>query len=391
MYYIYGGWSFFFIGILWSSLILFFSSSFIVSFDWGSIWSVESWDMLFFFDFMGCSFLAVLSFIVSGVYFFSYYYMQVEVNNFRFFWVVFLFVLSMYVLIVSPNLLFFLLGWDGLGFTSFLLVAWFGCFSSRSASLKTYLINRFGDALFLLAIAFLLFQGHFNIFSMDFYVSWFIPLFLVLGSFTKSAQFPFSSWLPAAMAAPTPVSSLVHSSTLVTAGIYFLIRFSPILSSGIMLFVGVIGIFTMFFASLCAVLESDVKKIVAFSTLSQLGFMCFCVSVGLVSFSFFYLLIHACFKALMFISVGIFMLCGEHSQDIRNINGVWYFSPLVFLNLFVSVTSLSGFPFLSGFVLKDLIIYSLDCGIMNIFCSFLFTFSVIFTSLYSFRLFFLIT
>ena len=142
---------------------------------------------------------------------------------------------------------------------------------------------------------------------------------VVLATFTKRAQFPFRSWLPAAMAAPTPVSSLVHSSTLVTAGIYFLIRFKNLFSYNIFYMICIVGLFTMFFSRFCAIMEMDVKKVVAFSTLRQLGFMCFCVGVKYIKLCFFYLLVHACFKALMFISVGVFMVYGGHNQDIRKL------------------------------------------------------------------------
>lgn len=233
------------------------------------------------------------------------------------------------------------------------------------------------------------FQGHFNLFSYLDNRLWFVTFLILFATFTKRAQFPFRRWLPAAMAAPTPVSSLVHSSTLVTAGIYFLIRFNNLFSYGFCYVIRGIGLFTMFFSSFCAIMEMDLKKVVAFSTLRQLGFMCFSVGINFRGLCFFYLLVHACFKALMFISVGILMVFGGHNQDIRRLRKIWYFNPLIFLKLFISVISLRGVPFLSGFIFKDLIVYNIGNGVFNLLFVVVFVISIVFTRFYSFRLVFL--
>lgn len=377
------------LGFIFSRLVFFNFESAVVSFDFNSLISSEFIEGVFYLDWMGGCFIAVLFFIVRRVLFFSSSYMVGEVKKIRFFSLIFLFVSSMVVLILVPNLLFFFIGWDGLGFTSFLLVAWFGCFFSRSARVKTFLVKRFGDSLLFLGLVNFFFQGHFNLFTYFDRGLWFATCLILFATFTKRAQFPFRSWLPAAMAAPTPVSSLVHSSTLVTAGIYFLIRFKNLFSYGFCFIISGVGLFTMFFSSICAIMDMDLKKIVAFSTLRQLGFMCFTVGVNFTGLCFFYLLVHACFKALMFISVGVLMVFRGHNQDIRSLRNLWFFNPLIFLNLFVSVVSLRGVPFLSGFIFKDLIIYTLGSRVFNFFFIGVFVVSIILTSFYSFRLVFL--
>jgi len=228
--------------------------------------------------------------------------MEHEIFFKRFNGLVLAFVASMIFLILIPDLLFTLIGWDGLGLVRFLLIIYYLRGKSFNAGIKTYIINRLGDGFFMVGFGILILQGNWLIDSLKI-VFLFVFLF-VLGCFTKSAQFPFSRWLPDAMAAPTPVSALVHSSTLVTAGIFLLIRFSNCFSDAFFLFLGCIGFWTMFLASLSACLEHDSKKIIAYSTLRQLGLMIVSLSMGLISFAFFHLLTHAIFKALLFITSG---------------------------------------------------------------------------------------
>nr|AVP74412.1 NADH dehydrogenase subunit 5 [Eurylepta cornuta] len=322
-----------------------------------------SLDLLVLVDWVSLTFFFTLSIIVSCVLKFSSIYMENEKFFLRFHFLVYSFVFSMFCLIFFPHFFFLLVGWDGLGITSFLLVIYYLSSSSWAAGMKTYLINRLGDGLFLVALGLLLIQGHWDINGIaNNQVYWGFILVLVLGCFTKSAQFPFSSWLPAAMAAPTPVSSLVHSSTLVTAGIYLLIRFSSIIPNWMFFFIGVMGLWTLYGASLAACFECDAKKIVAYSTLSQLGFMVVSISSGLENFAFFHLITHAMFKAMMFICVGYFMVNNNHFQDFRSLSGMWKCSPFVSISLVVSGLSLIGFPFMSGFFSKELVLES------NLFC-----------------------
>ena len=227
------------------------------------------------------------------------------------------------------------LGWEGLGLTSLLLIGFFNTDYSLSSTLKTGLINRVGDV-------FLFSSG---LFCLSFSSSWVCFFFILLSAFVKSAQFPLFSWLPSAMAAPTPVSALVHSSTLVTAGLWLL--FSSCISS---FFFVVLGFFSAFFGGFIAVWDCDLKKVVAFSTISQLGFMFVCLSLFIVEFSFFYLLSHAFFKRLLFIGVGFLILSSSHAQAF----GIIYInsSPAFWLLCFVSLFAISGAPFFSGFFVK---------------------------------------
>ena len=191
-------------------------------------------------------------------------------------------------------------------------------------------------------------------------MSFFCLICLLLGSITKSAQIPFSTWLPAAIAAPTPVSSLVHSSTLVTAGVYVVIRFysSFLFYSGFCYFVFYIGVITCLMASLSAVYENDLKKVVAFSTLSQLGLMFMSLGLGLPVLAFFHLITHALFKALLFICAGTVIHSLGGNQDVRLIGGIWFVIPMVCVSLNVANLALCGFPFMGGFYSKDLILES---------------------------------
>nr|AKS04369.1 NADH dehydrogenase subunit 5 [Parasagitta elegans] len=297
------------------------------------------------FDSYSCAFLLLLILISSCVLIWSYYYMDLEGTYRRFLSLVLAFLMSMLFLVLFSTLYGALIGWDGLGITSFLLVIYFKNRKTLGSGMLTALTNRLGDC-FLLVLLALQFSHLLN--------SYVMTVLLLLTSMTKSAQFPFSSWLPAAMAAPTPVSALVHSSTLVTAGIYLLIRFNS-LGTEWMLMVGSV---TMTMAGLCACAEMDLKKIVALSTLSQLGVMMVALSVKLKELCFFHLTTHAMFKALLFMSVGIGIHSVYGSQDFRMFSAFSGVSALPTLSLAVANISLSGFPFMSGFYSKDAILES---------------------------------
>lgn len=211
---------------------------------------------------------------------------------------------------------------------------------------------------------------------------------VVLAAITKRAQIPFSAWLPAAMAAPTPVSALVHSSTLVTAGVYLLIRFNYML--GLSNFLFYIGVFTIFMSGLGANLETDLKKIIALSTLSQLGLIIITLGLGMVEFSFFHLITHAMFKSLLFLCAGVFIHSMGDTQDIRHLGGAIVGCPLTSFYFIISSITLCGFPFFSGFYSKDFILEIYFIGGFNIF---MFTFIILatfFTLTYSVRLIYII-
>nr|YP_010165778.1 NADH dehydrogenase subunit 5 [Nemoura meniscata]QRR29791.1 NADH dehydrogenase subunit 5 [Nemoura meniscata] len=348
--------------------------------------------MTFLFDWMSLIFMGFVLFISSLVIFYSQEYMAGDLNLNRFILLVLMFVLSMMFLIISPNLISILLGWDGLGLVSYLLVIYYQNVKSYNAGMLTALSNRIGDVALLLAIAWMLNFGSWNyIFYLDCSKTslsmQIIGGLVLLAAMTKSAQIPFSSWLPAAMAAPTPVSALVHSSTLVTAGIYLLIRFNVLLAGTnlgtfLLLFAGL----TMFMAGLGANFEFDLKKIIALSTLSQLGLMMSILAMGFPKLAFFHLLTHALFKALLFMCAGAIIHNMKDSQDIRFMGGLVMQMPLTSSCFNLSNLALCGTPFLAGFYSKDLILEIASLSCMNIFSFILYFFSTGLTVCYSLRL-----
>nr|URX53610.1 NADH dehydrogenase subunit 5 [Cryptotermes sp. 3 AB-2022a] len=349
--------------------------------------------MTFLFDWMSLIFTGFVFFISSLVILYSEDYMHGDLNINRFILLVLMFVLSMMFLIISPNMISILLGWDGLGLVSYCLVIYYQNVSSYGAGMLTVLSNRVGDVALLMVIAWMINFGSWNyIFYLDFLKSSFemslISLLVVLAAMTSSAQIPFSSWLPAAMAAPTPVSALVHSSTLVTAGVYLLIRFSPAFDNYLCVFLLIISGLTMFMAGLGANFEYDLSKIIALSTLSQLGLMISAVSVGLVSMAFFHLLTHALFKALLFMCAGVIIHTMKDSQDIRFMGNLSFQMPFTSVCLVVSSFALCGMPFLAGFYSSDLILELVSFSYINLVGFLLFFVSTGLTVCYSFRLFY---
>nr|YP_010046654.1 NADH dehydrogenase subunit 5 [Aedes rubrithorax]QPJ78585.1 NADH dehydrogenase subunit 5 [Aedes rubrithorax] len=348
--------------------------------------------MTFLFDWMSLMFMSFVLLISSLVIFYSNQYMGEDYNVNRFILLVLMFVFSMMMLIISPNLISILLGWDGLGLVSYCLVIYFQNVKSYNAGMLTALSNRIGDVALLLAIAWMLNYGSWNyIFYLEMMKSniemMIIGGLVMLAAMTKSAQIPFSSWLPAAMAAPTPVSALVHSSTLVTAGVYLLIRFNILLENTFLgQFLLLISGLTMFMAGLGANFEFDLKKIIALSTLSQLGLMMSILSIGFYKLAFFHLLTHALFKALLFMCAGVIIHNTKNAQDIRFMGGLSMSMPLTCSCFNIANLALCGMPFLAGFYSKDLILEMVMLSYMNFFSFFLFFFSTGLTVCYSFRL-----
>nr|ARC95500.1 NADH dehydrogenase subunit 5 [Hippodamia convergens] len=347
-------------------------------------------EMLLLLDWMSLLFMSFVFFISSMVIFYSDSYMQGDLNSKRFVYLVLLFVISMMLMILSPNLISILLGWDGLGLVSYCLVIYYQNVKSYSAGMLTVLSNRVGDVMLLISIAWILNYGSWNLFM---YMNYFLSdkimnllgFLILIAAFTKSAQIPFSAWLPAAMAAPTPVSALVHSSTLVTAGVYLLIRYHFLILnySYLLLF---IGLMTMFMSGLGANLEFDLKKIIALSTLSQLGLMMCILGLGSSELAFFHLLIHALFKALLFMCAGNFIHLMMNSQDIRFMGGLISKSPLTVVYFNVSNMALCGLPFMSGFYSKDLIMEFYSMSSLNLFIYLFMFISLSLTVSYSIRL-----
>nr|WNH36469.1 NADH dehydrogenase subunit 5 [Nasutitermes nigritus] len=351
--------------------------------------------MTFLFDWMSLLFMGFVFIISSLVILYSDDYMSGDLNIVRFISLVLMFVVSMMFLIISPNVISILLGWDGLGLVSYLLVIYYQNVKSYGAGMLTVLSNRIGDVALLMVIAWMINFGSWSfIYYLEFLSGSFemelISFLVVLAAMTKSAQIPFSSWLPAAMAAPTPVSALVHSSTLVTAGVYLLIRFSPSFGYWLNVFLLLISGLTMFMAGLGANFEFDLKSIIALSTLSQLGLMIMTISIGLSGLAFFHLLTHALFKALLFMCAGGVIHSMGDSQDIRFMGGLSTYMPFTSSSLMVSNFALCGMPFLAGFYSKDFILEMFSMSYVNMFGFFLLFVSTGLTVCYSFRLFYFV-
>nr|ATC73027.1 NADH dehydrogenase subunit 5 [Osbornellus sp. EMHAU-2015-Zz052506] len=345
-------------------------------------------NFIIYLDWISMMFMFVVLFVSSMVVLYSSVYMgDYNYSSVRFLLLVLMFVFSMLLMILSPNLVSIMLGWDGLGLVSYCLVIYYSSLSSYLSGMLTCLINRLGDIGLLISISWLFSYGSWNfIFYSDYYNELIFNL-IIISSFTKSAQIPFSAWLPAAMAAPTPVSSLVHSSTLVTAGVYLLVRFFNYLIFLNEFFL-YLSIMTMIMSSICANYEFDLKSIIALSTLSQLGLMMSCLFMGLVDLSYFHLLSHAMFKSLLFLCSGIIIHLMGGCQDIRMMGSICMIMPLTCCCFNISNMSLCGFPFLSGFYSKDLIVESSSFTGLNLVTFILFYLGLGLTASYSIRLFY---
>lgn len=373
--------------------LYFISNDLIYFIEWELIMIQSSLIIItFLFDWIRFLFISFVLFISSLVIFYSKEYIRRDLNINRFIYLVVIFVFSIIILIISPNLIRILLGWDGLGLVSYCLVIYFQNIKSYNAGILTALSNRIGDVALLIAIAWILNYGSWNyIFYIEFIKNdkeiFFIAGLVILAAITKRAQIPFSSWLPAAIAAPTPVSALVHSSTLVTAGVYLLVRFNVLfVDTMFRKLLLLIGGLTMFMAGISANFEFDLKKIIALSTLRQLGLIIRILAIGFPKLAFFHLLTHALFKALLFICAGAIIHNIKNSQDIRDMGSLSFFMPFTTSCLNIANLALCGIPFLAGFYSKDLILEVVILTNINIFSFFLYFFSTGLTVCYSFRL-----
>nr|YP_009938335.1 NADH dehydrogenase subunit 5 [Lethe nigrifascia]QNU07754.1 NADH dehydrogenase subunit 5 [Lethe nigrifascia] len=384
---------FFFMLINFFMSIYFIMNEMVLFLEWEII-SFNSMNLVMsiLLDSLSLTFMMFVSLISSSVILYSKSYMSSELNLNRFIILVLLFVLSMILLIISPNMISIILGWDGLGLVSYCLVIYYQNVKSYNAGMLTVLSNRVGDVMILMIIAWMMNYGSWNyIFYMNFMSNdlpmKIISIMIILAAMTKSAQIPFSSWLPAAMAAPTPVSALVHSSTLVTAGIYLLIRFNNLLMDTLFIkFFLLLSGLTMFMAGVCANYEFDLKKIIALSTLSQLGLMMSILSMGNYELAYFHLLTHAMFKALLFMCAGKVIHLMNDNQDIRMMGGLSLYIPLTSLCLNISNLALCGIPFLAGFYSKDLILEVVSMSNINFLIFFLYYISTGLTMFYTIRL-----
>ena len=351
--------------------------------------------LTFIIDSTALYFIRLVRLVSGSVIIFSSSYIISEKFFSRFIFLVFMFIMSIFLLILSPNIISLLLGWDGLGVTSYLLVIFYQRNKSYNAGILTALTNRLGDVGLLVSISLIIYIGSWSyvfINITDKIFSQILVYLIIISACTKRAQIPFSAWLPAAIAAPTPVSALVHSSTLVTAGVYLLIRINLIIIEiNIRKFLGTLGILTIIIAGITAIVEIDIKKVIALSTLRQLGIIIIILGIGNPLLSFFHLISHAFFKAILFICAGLIIHRIKDYQDIRKI-GFNYLN----INLSVSIIiianiRLCGLPFLSGFYSKDLIIEIVIIKGKNIFLFFILILGTSLTVIYSCRLNFLIS
>lgn len=386
---------------IWSLIIFIFSIGFLFIFIFFIIYDfriIYEWlifesnslslNYIIYLDWISISFTFVVFFISSIVIL----YRRVYIGNYnnrsvRFLYLVLLFVFRILLIILSPRLVRIILGWDGLGLVSYCLVIYYISSKRYLAGIITCLINRLGDIGLLISIGWIFSYGRWNFIFYKEYLSKYIFYTIIISSFTKRAQIPFSSWLPAAIAAPTPVSSLVHSSTLVTAGVYLLFRFynNIIFENNYFLFISLI---TIIISSLCANYEFDLKKIIALSTLSQLGLIISCIFICLNDLSFFHLLSHAIFKSLLFLCSGIIIHLIMGTQDIRIIGSICLTIPLTCCCFNISNLALCGFPFLSGFYSKDIIVERSVFFSINLLTFILFYLGLVLTALYRIRLFY---
>nr|YP_010729995.1 NADH dehydrogenase subunit 5 [Amblyomma patinoi]WEF75009.1 NADH dehydrogenase subunit 5 [Amblyomma patinoi] len=378
---------------------LLFSLMFLVNFYLNNIVIVEyvlmcinnlDLKFYFFFDWVSSMFSMIVMIISSLVIMYSNSYMSTDKNKNSFCVIVLLFVFSMILLITMPNMFTIILGWDGLGLVSYCLVIYYQSINSYNSGMMTIISNRIGDVMIILSMIFFVSFGSFDFMTFN-KIELICGILILVAGLTKSAQIPFSAWLPAAMAAPTPVSSLVHSSTLVTAGVYILMRFNYLFEvkifSEILMKVSVI---TMLMAGMNAFFETDFKKIIAFSTLSQLSMMMVILSLGKMEMAFFHLLMHAMFKSMLFLCAGLVIHNFYGVQDIRMLGNFFKFSPSISSCMMISFLSLMGFPFMGGFYSKDLIVEFFFFEVKNMLVIILFILGIMFTLLYCFRLIYML-
>lgn len=342
--------------------------------------------------------LFIVSLISCLVHIYSIEYMRSDPNQIKFLQYLTLFTLSMYILITSNNFIQMFIGWEGVGVCSYLLVNfWDTRLQANTSAMKAIIINRIGDIN--LIMAFILIYDQFltfdysTVFALSFYfnINFFVLFLLFLGAVGKSAQIFLHIWLPDAMEGPTPVSALIHAATMVTAGIFLIIKCSILfeLNEVMKKIILIFGSLTALFAGSVGICQNDLKKIIAYSTCSQLGFMTACCGLGQYDIAFFHLAMHAFFKALLFLSAGsVIHAFSTEEQDIRRMGGLVFFMPITFISIFIGSLALMGFPFTAGFYSKDLILehfFIETCPISNfgLICCFL---AAICTTIYSSRL-----
>ncbi|MGB4946345.1 MAG: NADH-quinone oxidoreductase subunit L [Candidatus Competibacter denitrificans] len=368
----------------------------------------------FLIDNLTAVMMCTVTFVSLMVHIYTIGYMHDDDGYQRFFSYIALFTFAMLMLVMANNFLQLFFGWEGVGLVSYLLIGfWYKRESAIFASLKAFLVNRVGDFGFLLGIAAVLMA--FN--SLDYAdvfaaaplmakvtvyiipgVEWslmtVICILLFIGAMGKSAQVPLHVWLPDSMEGPTPISALIHAATMVTAGIFMVARMSPLfeLSETALSFVLVIGSITALFMGFLGIVQNDIKRVVAYSTLSQLGYMTVALGVSAYPAAIFHLMTHAFFKALLFLGAGSVIIAMHHEQDIRKMGGLWKYMPITWLTFLIGTLALIGTPGFSGFYSKDSILEAVHFSHIagSGFAYFAVMLGVFVTSFYSFRLYFLV-
>ena len=355
--------------------------------------------------------LVVVTLVSSLVHIYSVGYMSHDPHKPRFMAYLSLFTFAMLTLVTSDNFLQLFFGWEGVGLCSYFLIGfWYKKETANAAAMKAFLVNRVGDFGFALGI-FLIFyifgtvnynevfdliptitDKKINFLSFDANITDLICLLLFVGAMGKSAQFLLHTWLPDAMEGPTPVSALIHAATMVTAGVFLVVRCSPIYeySQLALSFITLIGMTTAFFAATVALVQTDIKKIIAYSTCSQLGYMFFAAGVGAYNVAMFHLFTHAFFKALLFLGSGSVIHSFRDEQDINQMGGVWKKLPYTYVLMILGTLALTGFPLLSGYYSKDAIIEFafVSQTKFGLYASSIGVLTALMTSIYSWRLIF---